>query len=145
MKDWIIDKLGIDKFWFSYWPNIFILALNAGMLTGNLYSPPNSQELSNALIFAGSIGIAFSMKNLYKCYLYRKELEQERAQFRSTMDKFMNEIKSDIQAIMEYEMTVPDRDEQESLQIAQEKILFLIQSESERRKIGLTVSSSDKT
>lgn len=141
MRKWIYEKLNGVDWWWSYYPNLLLLGLNSGILSLNLYSPSEIQLLSNGAILAGSIGITFSLRNIYTTYQRKKE----RSQFRSTMDRFMQSLMPGIQQIMEEEMTVADRDEQESLQIAQEKILFLIQSESERRKIGLTVSNSDKT
>jgi len=56
----------------------------------------------------------------------------------------MMSLKPEIERIMNEEMNVTSRDEQESVIIAQNRISTLIQSELDRRKIGLTVSNSDK-
>lgn len=141
MRKWITEKLSSDELWLSYWPNACILMLNVALLMSNLYRPSEKEWLRNPLILAGCFGIAWSIRNLYDCYRFRKE----RSEFRSTMDQFMQSLKPEIERIMEEEMTVEGRDIEESMVETQRKIQELIQSESDRRKIGLTVSSSDKT
>lgn len=141
MREWIYEKLNSDGWWFSYHPHLFLLGLNAGILALNLYSPSEIQLLRNGAILAGSIGITFSLKNLYDTYQWKKQ----QAQFRSEMEQFINSLRSDIEAIMNEEMNVSNRDENRSIEIAQIRIGAFIQSERERHKIGLNVSSSDKT
>jgi len=130
----------MDEFWLSYYPSIFTLALNSVIMASNLVYPVKSRWINCFLIFILSFGIAWSLRGLYVCYCFRKE----RAEYRSSMEKFMMSLKPEIERIMNEEMNVTSRDEQESVIIAQNRISTLIQSELDRRKIGLTVSNSDK-
>lgn len=141
MKKWLEEQIEKSGLWFSYYPNIFTLSLNAGIMVFNLYYPAKFQWLNNCLILAGSIGIAWSLRGIYGVYVYRKE----QIQYRRSMDEFMMSLKSAMERIIQEEMTVEDRDETESMSVARNRICELIQSEADRRKIGLTVSNPDKT
>ena len=139
MKKWITEKINMDEFWLSYYPSIFTLALNSVIMASNLVYPVKSRWLNCFLIFILSFGIAWSLRGLYVCYCFRKE----RAEYRSSMEKFMMSLNPEIERIMAEEWNVEERDEEESMRVAQARICELIQSESDRRKIGLTVSNSD--
>lgn len=141
MKKWIAEKLNSDKLWLSYWPNSFALASNAGMLAVNIAKPMGFGYLDDIVIFGLCFGVACSLRGMYRIYAYRKE----QAQYHQTLDKFLMSLKPEIERIMNEEMNNEDRNEQDSLNVAQKRIQELIQSESDRRKIGLTVSNSDKT
>lgn len=141
MRQWIYEKLSRDEWWLSYHPGLLILGLNSVILAWNLYHPQKWQWLTNCLILVGSFGIAWSMKIIYGTYQWKKQ----QAQFRSEMEQFINSLRSDIEAIMNEEMNVSNRDENRSIEIAQIRIGAFIQSERERHKIGLNVSNSDKT
>lgn len=140
MRKWITEKLSSDELWLSYWHSLFTLVLNIGMLVSNLYHPVSLKWLGTFLQFILCFGIAWSIRGLYSCYAYRKDIRESR----NVMHQFMQSLSPEIERIMEEEMTVEGRDEQESMREAQKKIQELIQRESDRRKIGLHVSNSDK-
>ena len=71
MKNWINDKLLL-----SYYPNLFWLALNSGILFFNLRNPSCLNWVSNLCILSGSIGITVSIRELYLNYKFKKEMKE---------------------------------------------------------------------
>lgn len=140
MRKWITEKLTSDELWLSYWPSLFTLVLNLGMLVSNWYFPLSLKWLGYFVDFMLCFGASWSIRGIYICYTCRKDIKESR----NAMDQFMKSLRPEIQRILDEEMNVESRNDEEAMREAQRKIQELIQSESDRRKIGLRVSSSDK-
>jgi hypothetical protein len=76
VKKWIEEKIGHSKLWLTYYPSLFALFLNLGILIFNFLHPFCFHWLSNLNILMGSIGITVSIRGMYLLYIHKKEIKE---------------------------------------------------------------------
>lgn len=138
MLDRFIDKSG---FWLSYWPIVISFFLNASVMVMNLNWPSKYEWLQNFAVLCGAVGITMNIKSVYSIWKLKRKVAKEHAKFHS----FMLSLKPHIEAILNEEMNVEGRAEEESLSVAHQKIQTFINEEMERHKILAEQSKTDKT